>query len=168
MASGDPVVQIIREMPPGTLAALIDTRAGGSTPTEQVIVHDFDATTAWYLDLLCKLVGYDGVGLTFTLVWSASTATTGDVRWEIAVRAMPDDAEDIDAAHTYVFNGVTDAAPSVSGEVVYPTIAFTDGADMDSWAEGELAIVRVRRDPAHGDDDMAGDAELWAVGGVET
>lgn len=167
MASGDPVVQIIHEMPPGTLAALLDVRAGGSTPAEGVLLHDFDASTIWYLDLLCLLVGYDGGGLEFTGPWSASTATSGEVRLEIAIRRMQDDAEDIDAAHTYVYNGVTDTAPSVSGELSYPTIAFTDGADMDLWADGELAIVRVRRNTAHGDDDMSGDMELWSISGVE-
>ena len=168
MASGDPVVQVLRIMPPGASAATMDARAGGSTPAESVIVYDFDASSDEYMDWLCKLVGYDGGGLTFTLPWSASSATSGQVRWELAVRAMPDDTEDIDSAHTYVFNGVSDTAPSASGELSYPTIAFTDGADMDSWADGELAIVRVHRDYDHADDGMSGDAELLCISGVET
>jgi len=161
MASGKVVVQVLQVTPPLTLNALNDFRAGGSTPAEAVPVLDFDAATAWYYDFLCYLAGYGGGGLTFTLPWSASTATSGQTRWEAAVRRLQDDAEDIDAAHTYDFNGVSDTAPSASGEVSYPTIAFTDGADMDSWADGEMAIVRVRRNVAHGDDNMSGDAELW-------
>lgn len=168
MASGDAVVQVIRVIPPGADAATMDARPGGSTPVENVMVWDFDATSAEYLDLLCKLEGYDGGGLTFTLVWSASSATSGDVVWGIAIRRIQDDAEDIDAAHSYNFNSVTDTAPSASGEVSYPTITFTDGVDMDSWAEGELAIIRVKRDAGSGSDTMSGDAELWSLSGVET
>ena len=96
--------------------------------------------------------------------WDAdiNDAATGVIDYEV------DDADDIDDAHTYVYNGVSDTAPSASGELSYPTIAFTDGADMDSWAEGELAIVRIYRDHDHGDDGMTGDAELWALFGLET
>ncbi len=168
MASGKVVVQILEVTPPGTLNALVDFRPGGSTPSESVTIYNFDATTAWYLDFKCYLTGYSGGGLTFTPPWSAATATSGQTRWEIAIRRMNDDAEDIDSSHTYVFNGVSDTAPSASGELSYPTITFTDGADMDSWADGEIAIVRVRRDPAHGDDGMTGYAELWALIGKET
>lgn len=168
MASGDPVVQILEVMPPGANAATIDIRPGGSTPAENVLVYDFDASSDEYMDFKCMLRGYDGGGLTFTLPWSASSATSGQARWEVGIRRMDDDAEDIDAAHTYDYNGVSDTAPSASGELSYPTIAFTDGSDMDSWADGEVAIVRVHRDYDHAEDGMAGDAELWKIGGVET
>jgi len=168
MASGDPVVQILEVMPPGANAATIDVRAGGSTPAENIMVYDFDAAATEYMDLKCKLEGYEGGGLTFTAPWSASSATSGQSRLEIAIRRVQDDAEDIDAAHTYVYNGVSDTAPSASGELSYPTIPYTYGADMDSWAEGEIAIVRFRRLHDHGDDNMTGDLELWGLFGLET
>lgn len=168
MAAGDAVLSVLKVMPPGTLAATMDVRAGGSTPAESVLVWDFDDTTSEYMDFLCQLRGYDGGGLTFTLPWSATSATSGDVVWDIAIRRLNDDAEDIDASHAYDYNTVTDTAASASGELSYPTIAFTDGVDMDSWADGELAIVRVARDADEGDDDMVGDAELWAISAVET
>lgn len=168
MASGDAVVQILKVMPPGSSAATMDTRPGGSNPTEQVQVWDFDAAADEYMDFMCKLEGYDGGGLTFTLPWSASAAVVNETRWGVAIRRVADDAEDIDNVHAYDFNEVDDTAPSASGELSYPTIAFTDGADMDSWAEGEIAIVRVTRNADHANDDMAGDAELWDIFGLET
>lgn len=169
MASGDAVVQVLDVMPTATVAATIDVRPGGSTPAENVLVYDFDDTTLEYMDFKCKLEGYSGGGLTFTVVWSATSATTGNCIWRIAIRRVQDDAEDIDTAHTYDYNSVTDAAPTASGEIVYPTITFTDGADMDSWAEGEIAIVRVNRNASDGGDTMTGDAELWGPPlGLET
>ena len=168
MASGDVVVHILDIAPPGTLFAAVDVRVGGSTPAESIFVHDFDDTTVEYVDFKCVLIGYDGNGLTFTLPWSATSSTTNNVRWGIGIRRIEDDAEDIDDSHTYQYNdvGTDDPAPSVSGELSYPTIAFTDGADMDSWAEGEVAIVRVRRTAATS--NMVGDAELWGLIGKET
>lgn len=168
MASGDPVVQVLAVMPPGANSASIDTRTGGSTPAEEVVVYDFDAAASEYLDRKCLLSGYDGGGLTFTTPWSASTATSNQARWEIGIRRVQDDAEDIDSSHSYDTNGVSDTCASAAGELSYPTIAFTDGADMDSWADGEIAIVRIYRDHDHADDTMSGDAELWNLSGAET
>lgn len=168
MASGDVVVQILEIIPPATLYATFDTRTGGSTPAENWPVWDFDAAVDEYLDLLCMLNGYDNNGLSFTSPWSASSATTGVCRWGMAIRRIQDDAEDVDVAHTYDFNEVDDTCASASGELSYPTIAFTNGADMDNWADGELAMVRIYRNADHANDTMAGDAELWGVIGRET
>jgi hypothetical protein len=106
--------------------------------------------------------------LTWTLPWSASTSTTNETRWSVAIRRIADDAEDVDTSHTYDYNDVDDTAPSASGELSYPTLTMTNGADMDSWADGELAMVRVRRNATHANDDMTGDAELWTLIGRET
>jgi hypothetical protein len=97
----------------------------------------------------------------------AASATSGTTRWGVAIRRLVDDAEDVDAAHTYDFNDVDDTAPSASGELGYPTVSFTDGADMDSWAEGELAIVRVRRNASHANDNTTGDSQLIGIIGKE-
>lgn len=167
MASGEPVVQILDVMPPATAYATLDTRNGTSSPAEVYTVWDFDASSTEALDFKCILRGYGGGGLTFTLPWSASSATSGTVQWEVAIRRIADDAEDVDTAHSYDYNSVSDTAASASGELSYPTVAFTNGADMDSWADGEVAIVRVQRNTA-GSDTMTGDAELWALIGRET
>lgn len=166
MASGDVVVEIRGIMPPGANYATLDTRTGGSTPAEALPILAFDGAAIEYVDLLCRLSEkYAGGGLTFVLPYLMASATSGNVRLGVAIRALPDDAEDVDAAHTYDFNNVTDAVPSAAGEIGYPTVAFTDGADMDNWAAGQLAIVRIRRDPTHTDDDNATDLGL-ILGGV--
>ena len=71
-------------------------------------------------------------------------------------------------AHTYDYNVLDATAPGTSGFVLYSTLAFTNGADMDSWANGELAIVRVRREANHANDTAAGNSELWGLLGIET
>ena len=169
MASGKPVVEVINALPPASSAATRDVRPGGSSPAESAEVFDFDAAADEYMDFLCRLSeDYAGGGLTFILPWSATSANSGVTRWGIAIRRIQDDAEDIDASQTYDFNEADDTAASLSGELSYPTITFTNGADMDSWAAGELAIVRVMRNADHANDTMTGDAELWGIFGKET
>lgn len=169
MASGEPVVSTGNYIPTVTLGAAIGEITGGATPAERQIIYAFDASTVEYIDIPCFLRGYDGGGLTLTLVWSAASATSGNVIWSAAIRRFQDDAEDLDTAHTYDYNNASaDAAPSALNENSYITITFTNGADMDSWANGEYAIIRIRRFASDAGDTMAGDAYLWSVTGVET
>lgn len=149
-------------LPPATLFATFDTRAGGSTPAEAVSVLDYDDTTVEYTDWKVRMPDtYAGGDISIAIDWSATSATTGDVVWEAAIRAVPDDGEDIDGSHSYDYNAVTTTTASATGEIVTSTISFTSGADMDSWGAGETAIVRIRRNPGSGSDTMAGDAEFW-------
>jgi hypothetical protein len=165
MASGDIVGHIIRVIPPATAYATPDLRPGGSSPAESWPVWDFDDTTAEYLDFLCYLgPNYAGGGITLSLPWSATSATSGAVVWQAAVRRVNASSEDIDTSQTYDYNAASaSTAPGTCGQIIIPTIAFTSGADMDSWAAGELAIVRVGRLPTDGGDTMTGDAELHGL-----
>ena len=159
-------------MPPATVYATQDSITGASTPAEAVPVLDFDGgSTDEHIDFYGVLPQhYAGGGLTLTFVWSASSATTGDVRWGAAFRRIVDDAEDLDStAFTYDYNEGNDTTASAVGEVSYFNITFTDGADMDSLAAGEAFILRVRREASDtGNDTMSGDAELHWVHVKET
>jgi hypothetical protein len=169
MASGDHVVKILQISPSDTDPARIAEISGGSTPKETMIGYAFDDTTVQYLGFLCFLSGYDGGGLSLKIVWRPLTFVAAKVvQWEAAVRRVADDAEDFSASHSYDYNIHSDAVPSAAGEWGYSTgITFTDGADMDSWADGETAIIRVRRNPP-ATDDLVGDAILIGMIGAET
>lgn len=140
---------------------------GGSTPGELMRVWAFDASSDEHLDFHCTLSdNYAGGGLTIRFTWAAA-ATSGTVEWAAAVRAYPDDAEDIDSSHSYVYNNAAaDTVPSASGEFTQTEITFTDGADMDSLAAGELFTLRVFRDVS--EDTATGDAYLVSVEILET
>ena len=169
MASGDNVITILRAMPPATLAAQPAALVGGSTPAENLIVWGFDASTIWYMDFLCQLHNYASGGLTLSLVWSAASATSNNCIWSAAIRRFQDNTEDLDSAQTYDFNDASaQAAPSSANIARAVTITFTDGADMDSWADGEIAIVRIRRNASDASDTMTGNANLWSWSGTET
>lgn len=163
MASGDIVGQLIRVIPPATAYATPDSRPGASTPAENWPVWDFDDTTAEYLDHVFYLgPNYAGGGITISLEWSATSATSGAVVWQAAIRRVARGSEDVDTSQTYDYNAASaSTAPGTCGQTIAPTIAFTSGADMDSWAAGEYAIVRVGRLPTDSGDTMVGDAELW-------
>ena len=166
MATGDTLALWTAEagIPPLATNATLVTRSGGSTPGEQFLLVAFDAAADEHYDFRGILPQvYDGGGFTLRLWWGAATATTGNVVWDASFRAMEDDAEDIDASHTYAYNSVTDAAPSASGEFTAAVVTFTDGADADNTGAGDAFILRIRRDANNGSDTMAGDAQLLAL-----
>jgi hypothetical protein len=173
MATGDTLLLLnpLDSTPPATLYATLDTVTGTSTPVEAFPVLDFDDTTQEYTDFhgLVMPASYAGGGLTVTIFYSAAEASTDVVKWEAALRRIADDAEDLDTtAHTYDYNVIEDTAPSAIGEVAYASITFTDGADMDSVAAGELFTLRVSRNPTTGGTDVTGDASIHAIRISET
>lgn len=168
MASGALVLQHQTWQPlTGTSGAYPSHIAGGSTPNERYRVWTFPDAAARYLDVLVALKGYAGGGLTLRIGWS-SLATTNNAVWQCAFRRIADDADDMDTSHTYDFNTVTATTASAVNELSYDNITFTDGVDMDSFADNEMAILRILRDPAHASDSLANTAYLWGIFGYET
>lgn len=164
MASGKVCAQVVRISQPAANYPQPIIVAGGSTPAERIPAWAFDPSTVEYIDLLCYMNGYDGGGITLTFIWS-SGATTGNVVWSAAFRRLQDDAEDIDTSQAYDYNNATaDATASASREQAYTTLAFTNGADMDSVANNEFFVLRVRRVATDANDTLnSNDAELWGV-----
>lgn len=168
MASGSRVIAVHRVLPPAASFATPAVIAGASTPAENFKVWQFLDAAAAYLDFYCTIKGYAGGGLTFRLAWSAAIATN-NCKWQLAIRRIVDDADDLDTtAKTYAFQSVTALAPTAIGEVSYDNIAFTNGAQMDSLADGESFILRLLRNPADAADTLAATAYLHTLFGYET
>jgi len=147
----------LQNEPPATNYATLDTR-------NSVPVLDFDADTdesAVFGGVLPN--NYAGGGLTITLVWMATTATTGDVVWNADIERHQDDAFDIDADGFAGANAATGTTASASGEQQYTDITFTSGSDMDDLAAGESFRIKITRDANNASDTMANDAELLRV-----
>lgn len=147
--------------PPASNYATLDVRNGHPC-------LDFDATTnesAVFSAVMPR--NYSGGGVTVYLHYAMSSATSGTIDWDVAFERIGDQQLDIDSDSFADANSVDDTTvPSTCGYVDVVSVAFADGADMDSVAAGELFRIKVTRDAAN--DDAAGDAELYAVEIKET
>jgi len=159
MASGDTLVVFhpYNNEPPSSNYATLDTR-------NQHPCLDFDATTnesAVFSAVMPQ--HYAGTtGVTVYLHYAMSSATADTVDWDVAFERIGDQQLDIDGDDFAAVNSVDDTTvPGTSGLVDIVNVAFTNGADMDSVAVGELFRIKVIRDAAS--DDATGDAELYAV-----
>lgn len=158
MASGDSLLlwQPTAGEQPTSNPATFDTR--NNHP-----VLDFDAATN-------ESIVFSGVmpqhyaagGVTVYLHYAMSTATSGDVDWDVAFERVGDQQQDIDADSFATVQSVDNTTvPATSGFVDVVSVAFTTGAQMDSVAAGEKFRLKVTRDAVS--DTAAGDAELVGV-----
>jgi len=166
MASGDSLVYFTPTMgePPASNFATFDTR-------NVVMVLDFDDTTDESIEFAGFMPRhYGGGGITVTVGWMATTATTGTISLDVAFKSISNDADDIDTKAFAAANNANPTTASASGEVDYVEITFTDGADMDSVASGEYFRMLLLRDAnsTTSTDNLSGDMELVFVEIKET
>jgi len=151
-------------------------QASGSYPAVKkrgaVPILAYDDTTdetAWFAGVMPR--HYAGGGVTFTIGWmfrASGTPGTDTCQWEISFLRVQDDTDDLDGTLTpAAANTVLDTSASADGELSYAEIAFTDGADMDSVAAGELFLIEVVRNAQTGT-ASPGDAEIVFIEMRET
>ena len=165
MASGDTLLTFhpYNNEPPASNYATIDLR---NLHPVLDFIHSGTSESAVFSAVMPR--NYAGTtGLTGYIHYSMTSAATGTVDWDMAFERIGDQQQDVDSDDFAAVQSVdgTDV-PGVSGLVDIVNIAFTDGAQMDSVAVGELFRIKVTRDGIN--DDALGDAELHAVEIKET
>lgn len=164
MASGNTLLVFtpLNNEPPSASYATLDLRNGHP-------VLDFDAAadeSAIFTGVLPR--NYAGGGLTVHLHVAFTSAVANEARFDVAFERIGDGSQDIDADGFAAAQSVDVTAPATSGHVEIGSVAFTNGAQMDSLAVGESFRLKITRDADHANDDAAGDCELVAVHIVET
>lgn len=112
---------------------------------------------------------YDGGGITVTIGYMASTATSGTVSLNVALKSMTDDVDNISKAFATAIN-VNSTTASASGEIKYQTLMLDDGAEMDNVAANEWFKLMFERDAntQTSTDNLVGDIELVFIEIKET
>lgn len=163
MASGDTlcIFTPLHNEPPSSNWATLDTR-------NQHTVLDFDAVTnesAIFKSIMPR--HYANGGVTVYIHYSMTSAVANTVDWDVAFERVSDQQQDIDAdGFAAVQSADNTTVPGTTGLVDIVSVAFTNGAQMDSVVAGEGFRLKIIRDAAN--DDATGDAELWAVEVKET
>lgn len=110
---------------------------------------------------------YAGGGITVYLHWTAKSATSDTIGWDVAFERMSDATTDLDADSFASAQTVTaTTVPGTSGVMTVTSVAVSNGANMDSLAAGDSFRLRVRADVVNG--TATGDRELHAIELKET
>lgn len=110
---------------------------------------------------------YTGSGtLKAAIGYFMASATSGDIKWDIAVEAVTDaDALDLDSASSFDTEAtVTVTVPATQGHLDVATITFTaDPMRKDNVAAGDMVRLNVICDSADAATTTTGDANLLYV-----
>lgn len=140
--------------PPSSTYASFHTR-------NSVAVLDYDAGTdenAVFPGIIPEAASFT-TGITARIHWMATSATSGDVVWNVAFERSNTDL-DSDSFATAVAG--TSTTNGTSGIVTVTSINFS-GSEIDGLTAGDLFRVKVTRDADNGSDTMTGDAEFIAL-----
>jgi hypothetical protein len=138
--------------PTATAFATLDTR-------NSIAVLDFDDATdesAVFVSIIPEAASL-GSGLKIRLHWMATTATSGNVVWDVSLERM---TTDLDSDSFDTIASGTAAANGTSGILTVTEITLTT---IDSVTAGDGFRLKVTRDANNASDTMTGDAELIAV-----
>jgi hypothetical protein len=135
--------------PTATAFATLDTR-------NSIAVLDFDDATdesAVFVSIIPEAASL-GSGLKIRLHWAATTATSGNVVWDVSLERM---TTDLDSDSFDTIASGTAAANGTSGILTVTEITLTT---IDSVTAGDGYRLKVTRDANAAGDTMSGDAEL--------
>jgi hypothetical protein len=106
---------------------------------------------------------YAGGGINVVLLWRATSATSGNVRWQVEIERQNDEGLDTDADSFATAVEATAAAPATAGMIQYTTIALSN-SEIDGLLVNERFRIRITREANDATNDtMTGDAELVHV-----
>lgn len=143
----------IDNQPTATSFATLDTR-------NSIAVLDFDDTANESVVFVGSIPDAADLssGIVVRLKWTATTATSGAVRWGCEFMNLD---TDIDSDS---FDAATEANTTTAATSGVPNLTVITCTAIDSVAAGDFFRLKVYRDSADtGNDTMTGDAELIAV-----
>lgn len=164
MASGDTLIVFTPRCnePPSSSAATPDVR-------NQHPVLDFDDTaqeSAVFSAVLPRHYGGGGVTVYITGSWTSDTTDTHTTRLKVSFERIGDAQQDVDGDGFATGKDCTLAVPATSGLTDVGSVGFSDGAEMDQVAAGELFRLKLTLDASNS--THTGDFELHAVEIKET
>lgn len=136
-------------------------KSSASAPGRYFLELVFDASTEQWCCFSDRMPGnYVGTPVA-KLIYKMTSATTGNVVWDVRIGATtPGDAVDEDAQDYGSANTTTSAVPGTAGHTKSETVTLSAA---DGLAASDLYSIRVARAAANASDTATGNAELLEV-----
>lgn len=144
----------------GSAVPAFDKINGTNFPVSRLL---FDAAADEGAFWAIEATVYGSGNITCDLIWYATNATTGVVRWEVAIAAVTpeSDSQDIETKALATAQTVDDTHLGTTSKRLHK--ATVTISNLDSVAAGDQVHVRVRRIGSNAADTMANDAALTQV-----
>lgn len=122
--------------------------------------YAFDAAATETIWFRTTAVAYGSGNLTFWLDWYADTATSGVVRWSVAIAAItPDtDTQDVETDALATATTFDDTHLGTTGQRLHRAIVVV--TNLDTIAANDNLVISIARIGGNAADTMTGDAVL--------
>lgn len=139
-----------------------DKVSGTNSPVPRLL---YDAAATENAFWRWEALDYGTGDITVQLIWYATNATTGVVRWEAAMAAITPETDSQDAETDGVATAITvdDTHLGTTSKRLHTATAVITGASLDSVAAGDHCVLKVSRIGGNAADTMANDAALVEV-----
>ncbi|MGA5764470.1 hypothetical protein [Nonomuraea bangladeshensis] len=146
----------------GSSFPAFDKVNGTSSPVPRLL---YDAGTTETAFWRWWAVNYPGGDITVELVWYAVNATSGVVRWEVAMAAITPESDTQDAETDPLATAVTvdDTHLGTTSKRLMKATATLTGTSLDGVADGDHCVLKVARIGGNAADTMSNDAALIEV-----
>ncbi|MGW4641798.1 hypothetical protein ACWEN6_24990 [Sphaerisporangium sp. NPDC004334] len=127
------------------------------------LLYDASADEKAYFKL--EALGYGSGNWTVDIIWYAVNATTGTVRWEVALAAITpeSDSQDVETKAFATAVAVDDAHLGTTSKRLHKATVTISSTSLDSVAAADEVWLRVSRLGSHANDNLANDAALSSV-----
>jgi hypothetical protein len=167
MASGDTLIVFtpLHNEPTVASAATFDTR-------NQHTILDFDGGSDNEIAVFKGIMPrhYDNGGVTVYVHYTMSSAgINASVLWGVAFERLQGSVASLSGDSFAAYNNIWQKTLATPAMLRIGNVSFTNGADMDSVADGDgLRLKLTRRASVTASDNAAGDAEFWGLEIKET
>lgn len=146
----------------GSSFPAFDKVNGTNSPVPRLL-YDAAATESAFWRF--EATDYGTGDVTVDLIWYATNATTGVVRWEVAMAAITPETDSQDAETDGLATAITvdDTHLGTTSKRLMKATATITGASLDSVAAGDHCVLKVSRIGGNAADTMANDAALVEV-----
>jgi len=136
-------------------------RTAGTNFPVTGLAYDAAGTETAYFKF--QPTGYGSGSITCLIEWYADTASSGDVRWEVALAAVTPntDTQDVETKAFATAHAFTDSHLGTTAQRLHEISQAI--SNLDSAAAGDECWLRVSRLGGDGADTMTGDAILTSV-----
>jgi hypothetical protein len=143
---------------PSNGAALV-IKAGSNN---MVVGYAFDGTTDEGVTTEAfKLIDFGSGTFTVKIDWYADTATSGNAVLEASFQCQS--SGDAQSVETDGFATASTVVSACNGTADGPKEAVITGVANDSAADGDTCVLKIRRLPTNGSDNMTGDLIIRSV-----
>ena len=140
------------------LLPAVETCSAGTNTLDAYLAYADGSDTLQAQKTIALAPDWDSGGSTDVVIWWNTSATSGNVVWQVATACVA-----VGEVNDPAFNTASTVTDAAQGTTLWMNTATITGLTMTGCAADEYLHLKVFRDPTNGSDTLAADANLFGI-----